>query len=163
MDGTSTKLSDYPLAANAVSGIIGSEAVTVKATANYDNKNISSDGSAKPVTIHFTLEGEAAKNYLAPVADTSKTAGITPRILGYTNVNLDTIKKFKSGDSSVTVNRAEVDPSGNPDNGTDAIAHTAGTNTQEDVHLASYSADYYDGDQKTSAVGSNYDIKLAAP
>ena len=33
LDGTSTKLSDYPLAANAVSGLINSEVVTVKSLA----------------------------------------------------------------------------------------------------------------------------------
>jgi hypothetical protein len=56
-----TKLSEYPLAADAVSGLINNDAVTVKATASYDTKNVTSDGSAKPVTIHFTLDGEAAK------------------------------------------------------------------------------------------------------
>lgn len=156
-----TKLSDYPLDADAVNGLINNDAVTVKATASYDNKNISSDGSAKPVTIDFTLDGDAAKNYLAPVNDNSKSAAITPRILGYTNVNLATMKKW-DGSSSVTVTDAGVNPSKNPANGTDAIAHIAGSVEQEDVHLATYSADYYDGDQKTSAVGSNYTIKLTA-
>jgi hypothetical protein len=153
-----TKLSDYAVSADAVSGLINNEAVPVKATANYDNKDV---GENIPITITYSLSEEAAKNYLAPAPDISKTAAITPRILGYTNVNLDMIKKYKSGDSSVTVTYAGVDPSGNPDNGTDAIAHIAGSVEQEDVHLATYSADYYDGDQKTSAVGSNYDIKLS--
>ncbi|MEO1814572.1 MAG: YDG domain-containing protein [Acetobacterium sp.] len=153
-----TKLSDYPLAADAVSGLINSEAVTVKATANYDNKDV---GENIPITITYSLSEEAAKNYLAPAPDTSKTAAITARILGYSNVNLDTIKKYKSGDSSVTVNRAEVDPT--TSNGMDGIVHIDGNanNLLEDVNLATYSADYYDGDQKTSAVGSNYDIKLS--
>jgi hypothetical protein len=155
-----TKLSEYPLAADAVSGLINNDAVTVKATASYDTKNVTSDGSAKPVTIHFTLDGEAAKNYLAPNPDTSKTAAITPRILGYVNVNLATVKKA-DGSSSITVTYAGVNPSKNPANGTDAIAHIAGSVEQEDVHLATYSADYYDSsNNKTSNVGNNYTIKL---
>ncbi|PKM74559.1 MAG: hypothetical protein CVU92_05885, partial [Firmicutes bacterium HGW-Firmicutes-17] len=132
-----TKLSDYPLSADAVSGLINNEAVTVKATANYDNKDV---GENKPITITYSLSEEAAKNYLAPDPDTSKTAAITPRILGYVNVNLVTVKK-SDGSSSVTVTYAGVNPSKNPANGTDAIAHIAGSVEQEDVHLATYSAD----------------------
>lgn len=156
-----TKLSEYPLAADAVSGLINNDAVTVKATASYDNKNISSDGSAKPVTIHFTLEGEAAKNYLAPDPDTSKTAAITARILGYTNVNLATMKKW-DGSSSITVTTAKADPT--TANSMDGVVHIDGieSNSKEDVNLTTCSADYYDSsNNKTSNVGNNYTIKLS--
>ncbi|WP_296561866.1 YDG domain-containing protein [uncultured Acetobacterium sp.] len=159
---STTKLSDYPLAADAVSGLINNDAVTVKATASYDNKNISSDGSAKPVTIHFTLDGEAAKNYLAPDPDTSKTAAITPRILGYANVTLVTMKKA-DGSSSVTfISTPKADST--KANSMDGVAYIDGIESkgQEDVHLETYSADYYDSsNNKTSTAGSDYTIKLS--
>ena len=158
-----TKLSDYPLDADAVNGLINNDAVTVKATASYDNKNISSDGSAKPVTIDFTLDGDAAKNYLAPVNDNSKSAAITPRILGYANVTLVTMKKA-DGSSSVTfISTPKADST--KANSMDGVAYIDGIESkgQEDVHLETYSADYYDSsNNKTSAVGSNYTIKLTA-
>ncbi len=152
-----TKLSDYPLSTDAVGGLIDGETITVKATASYDTKDI---GENKSITIAYGLSGDAAKNYLAPAADTSKTAAITPRILGYANVNLVTMKKCDDS-SSVTVTGADVDPSKNPAYGTDGIVHHAGTVILEDVSLGSYRADYYNGDQKTSAVGSDYTIKLS--
>jgi hypothetical protein len=154
-----TKLSGYPVSADAVSGLINNETVTVKATASYDSKDI---GSSKSITIVYSLSDDAAKNYLAPDPDTSKRAAITPRILGYTNVKLATMKKW-DGSSSVTVSYAEVDPT--TSNSMDGIVHIDGieSNSKEDVNLGSRSADYYDSsNNKTSAVGSNYDIKLTA-
>lgn len=158
LEGTSTKLSGYTLSADAISGLVNSEVVTVKATASYDTKDI---GSGKSITIAYSLSGDAAKNYLAPVADTSKTAAITPRILGYSNVNLATVKK-SDGSSGVMITDAKADPT--TANSMDGIVHIDGieSNPKEDVNLGSYSADYYDGNQKTSNVGSNYTIKLTA-
>lgn len=154
-----TKLSDYPVSAEAVRGLINSDGVTVNATASYNTKDI---GENKLITIAYSLSGDAAKNYLAPVADTSKTAAITARILGYSNVNPVTVKKA-DGTSNVTFIKSPLaDPT--TANGMDGIVHIDGieSNPKEDVNLGSYSADYYDGDQKTSAVGNNYDIKLTA-
>ncbi len=148
-----TKLSDYPLDADAVSNLINDETVTVKATASYDDKNVSSDGSDKPVTIAFTLDGTAAGNYLAPADDTSKAAAITARTLGYANVVLETMKKVDSS-SSVKITHAEVDPT---QASGDGVVHHEGTVTREDVQLATYSANYYESDLKntTSATGSH--------
>jgi hypothetical protein len=154
-----TKLSDYPVSAEAVRGLINSDGVTVNATASYNTKD---NGENKLITIAYSLSGGAAKNYLAPVADTSKTAAITARILGYSNVNPVTVKKA-DGTSNVTFIKSPLaDPT--TANGMDGIVHIDGieSNPKEDVNLGSYSADYYDGDQKTSAVGNNYDIKLTA-
>ncbi|MBI4855175.1 MAG: hypothetical protein HY818_00295 [Acetobacterium woodii] len=143
-----TKLSDYVLSADAVSGLINSETVTVKATASYNDKNAGED---KPITITYSLpEGT---NYLAPVADTSKSATITPRTLGYSNVKLETMKKA-DGNSTVTIKGASIDPT--KASGDGVVPH-AGTVTLEDVSLGSYRADYYTADLKdtTSATGSH--------
>ncbi|OFV72353.1 YDG domain-containing protein [Acetobacterium wieringae] len=151
-----SKLLDYPLDAGAVSGLIGSEAVTVKATASYNDKNI---GENKAITITYSLGGDAAKNYLAPAPDTSKSAAITPRILGYANVNLITMKKADGSSSVSFINTPNADST--TYGGMDGIARIDGTNTQENVYLGSYSANYYNGSSETSDVGSNYDIKLS--
>lgn len=155
---STTKLSDYLVDADAVSGLINNDAVTVKATANYDNKDV---GENIPITITYSLSEEAAKNYLTPDPDTSKTASITPRILGYANVTLVTMKKTDGSSSVSFVNTPNADPT--TANSMDGVARIDGTNTQENVYLGSYHADYYDSsNNKTSAVGNNYDIKLTA-
>lgn len=156
---STTKLLDYPLDAGAVSGLIGSEAVTVKATASYNDKNI---GENKSITIAYSLSGEAAKNYLVPAPDTSKSAAIAPRILGYANVNLITMKKADDSSNVTFISTPKADSI--MANGMDGIAHIDGiaSNALEDVHLGSYSADYYDSsNNKTSTVGDNYTIKLS--
>ncbi|MEA4804318.1 YDG domain-containing protein [Acetobacterium wieringae] len=156
---STTKLLDYPLDAGAVSGLIGSEAVTVKATASYNDKNI---GENKSITIAYSLSGEAAKNYLVPAPDTSKSAAIAPRILGYANVNLITMKKADGTSSVSFINTPNADST--TYGGMDGVAHIDGiaSNVLEDVHLGSCSANYYNGSSETSDVGSNYDIKLTA-
>lgn len=154
-----TRLSDYSLDADAISGLIGSEAVTVKATASYDDKNI---GENKAITITYSLGGDAAKNYLAPALDTSTSAAITPRILGYANVNLITMKKADGTSSVSFINTPNADST--TYGGMDGVARVDGLagNALEDVHLGSYSADYYDSsNNKTSTVGDNYTIKLS--
>ncbi|WP_303870791.1 YDG domain-containing protein [Acetobacterium wieringae] len=154
-----TKLSDYVLDADAISGIIGSEAVTVKATASYDDKNI---GENKAITITYSLGGDAAKNYLAPAPDTSTSAAITPRILGYANVNLITMKKADGTSSVSFINTPNADST--TYGGMDGVARVDGLagNALEDIYIGSYSADYYDSsNNKTGAVGSDYTIKLS--
>jgi hypothetical protein len=145
-----TKLSDYPVSADAVSGLINNETVTVKATASYDNKNI---GENKSIIIAYSLSGDAAKNYLAPINDTSKTAAITARTLGYTNVKLETMKK-NDGTSSAKITSAEIDSTTASGDG---VVHHAGSNTLETVYLGNYNADYYESDlsNTTSATGQH--------
>ena len=145
-----TKLSDYPVSAEALSGLINSEAVTVNATASYDTKDI---GENKSITIAYSLSSNAAKNYLAPVNDTSKTAAITARTLGYTNVALETMKK-NDGTSSAKITSAEIDSTTASGDG---VVHKSGTSELENVHLGSYRADYYESDlsNTTSATGQH--------
>ena len=153
LDGTTTKLSDYDVS-GAVSGVINNDAV-VKATASYVDKNI---GSGKTVTITYRLDGTAAGNYLAP-ADTSKTAAITARTLGYSVSLLEPLKKW-DGDSSVNfsnpngLNDVPVAVEKTVIRG-DGIVEIGGN--REDVSLGSYSANYYENDlsNTTSATGSH--------
>jgi hypothetical protein len=146
-----TKLSGYPLAADAVSGLINNETVTVKATASYDNKNI---GENKSIIISYSLSDGAAQNYLAPVVNnTSKTAAITARTLGYTNVALETMKK-NDGTSIAKITSAEIDSTTASGDG---VVHKSGTSELENVYLGSYRADYYESDlsNTTSATGQH--------
>lgn len=145
-----TKLSDYPLDSNAVGGLINNDAVTVKATANYDTKDI---GSGKSITITYNLSDGAAKNYLVPTADASKTAAITARTLGYTNVKLETMKK-NDGTSIAKITSAEIDSTTASGDG---VVHHAGSNTLETVYLGNYNADYYENDlnNTTSTTGQH--------
>ena len=133
-----------------VTGVIGSEDVAVTATATFADKNV---GPAKPVTMTYSLTGAAAKNYLAPATDdTTQKATITSRTLGYANIKLETIKRAGEG-SSVAITQAEIDP-------TTYTSGTDGTvNDDKSRLILSCSADYYDGDQKTAAVGTHA-IKL---
>lgn len=149
-DGTTaTDITNKPV---TVAGVLSNDTanVTATATASYYDKNV---GSGKTVTIHYSLSGDAAKNYLAPVNDTLKTAAITARTLGYTNVVLETKKKNDST-SSAKITSAEIDSTTASGDG---VVHKSGTSELEDVHLGSYRADYYESDlsNTTSATGQH--------
>jgi len=68
--------------AGSLSGVVGSEDVTVTAAASYDNKNVGAD---KTITVTYTLEGENAGNYTAPANDEVTTGGITAKALSITS------------------------------------------------------------------------------
>lgn len=61
--------------AGSLSGIVGSEVVTVSAAADYDNATI---GENKTITVVYTLGGTNAGNYLAPVNYVVTNGIITP-------------------------------------------------------------------------------------
>ncbi|AFA46899.1 YDG domain-containing protein [Acetobacterium woodii] len=133
----------------AVSGVLSDDTtkVSATATATYTDKSV---GSAKAITIIYSLTGDAAKNYQVPAEDTTKKAAITPRILGYSNIVLNTVKKADKT-SEVNVVSAEVDPT-KATSGTDGVVYNSG---DEDKLTLSCSANYYDGDNKTSTIGSH--------
>ena len=70
-DGTTTAA----VTAGTLSGVVGSEVVTVTAVANYDNANI---GENKTITVVYTLGGADADNYSRPLNDTVTNGVITP-------------------------------------------------------------------------------------
>lgn len=149
-DGTTaTDITNKPV---TVAGVLSNDTanVTATTTASYNDKNV---GPNKPVTITYSLSGDAAKNYLAPVNDTSKTAAITARTLGYTNVVLETMKK-NDGTSSAKITSAEIDSTTASGDG---VVHHAGSNTLETVYLGNYNADYYENDlsNTTSTTGQH--------
>lgn len=79
---TTAKSYDGTTAANVtgpptVTGIVGSDDVTVNATATYDTKNVGSD---KTITIRYSLSGTNADKYNPPAA-TTVTGEITPKPL----------------------------------------------------------------------------------
>lgn len=88
---------DTPVTPNNIaSGDAGK--VTVTATANYDaGKNV---GTGKKTTIHYTLSGDAASNYLAPPDDQSKIADITPLTLKPGTIDATTKTKEYDGTST---------------------------------------------------------------
>ena len=77
---TLTKSKEYDgettveVTAGALSGIIGTEAVTVSAVATYDTKDV---GTGKTITVVYTLGGADKANYSKPVDDTDDTGEIT--------------------------------------------------------------------------------------
>lgn len=148
----STRMYDGTTAANvtnptvAVNGVLTGQTVTATATASYNDKNV---GENKPLTIAYSLSGDAAKNYLPPVADTSKTASITARTLGYTNSMLETIKKADETSSAKIV--ASINPNQNTENS------TLGPISGDEIKLTC-TADYYTDTsytQTTSATGEH--------
>ncbi len=59
-------------------GVVGSEEVTLEATAVYDDANVGED---KDITLTYTISGRDAVNYSIPAACTVKTGKITRRML----------------------------------------------------------------------------------
>ncbi|MDD3887642.1 MAG: YDG domain-containing protein [Patescibacteria group bacterium] len=69
-DGTTTA----QVTAGSLIGVIGSNNVTVSATATYDNADV---GTGKTITVVYTLAGTDAPNYIKPVNYTVATGEIT--------------------------------------------------------------------------------------
>jgi len=77
--------------AGTLSGIIGSETVTVSATATYDTKNI---GTGKTITVIYTLGGADASHYIKPADYTVSTGTVTVIPLTIANPTLTTSKQY---------------------------------------------------------------------
>jgi peptidoglycan hydrolase-like protein with peptidoglycan-binding domain len=77
--------------AGMLAGKIGSEDVTVSATATYDTKNI---GTGKSITVVYTLGGGDASHYIKPADYTVATGTITSIQLTIANPSLMTSKQY---------------------------------------------------------------------
>jgi hypothetical protein len=87
----------------AFEGIVGSEPVSVDATASFDNKNV---GIRKNITVSFSLAGDAAvtANYSAPENRTVNEVGtITARPLKITSLPTVTTTKMYDGSTMAAV------------------------------------------------------------
>ncbi|RKT00250.1 YDG domain-containing protein [Flavobacterium sp. 123] len=73
-DGTASAV----VTAGTLSGVVGSDDVTVSAVATYDNKN---SGTDKTITIVYSLVGADVSKYSAPSTETVTTGIITPKSL----------------------------------------------------------------------------------
>jgi hypothetical protein len=60
--------------AGTLSDVVGTDAVTVSAEANYDNAD---PGTGKAITVVYTLGGTDAANYITPVNDVANDGAIT--------------------------------------------------------------------------------------
>jgi len=69
------------VAAGTLSGVNGTDDVSVTAIANYDNENV---GTGKTITVVYTLGGIDAGNYTAPADFTVSTGEITPATVNVT-------------------------------------------------------------------------------
>ncbi len=71
------------ISAGTVSGILGNDDVAVAAAGSFNNKDV---GTAKPVSVTYTLSGSAAGNYTAPAAE-SLSADINPKTIGKPSIS----------------------------------------------------------------------------
>ncbi len=113
-----TKVYDGTVAASVtddkgstLSGVEENDEVTVSATATYDNKNT---GSAKTITVVYTLSGDDAINYTAPEDYTDDTGTITAKQLtisapelGLTKVYDGTVSASVTDDKASTLSGVE--------------------------------------------------------
>ncbi|WP_186893220.1 YDG domain-containing protein [Acetobacterium malicum] len=83
-----------------VSNAINGEDVKAMATATYADKKVE---AAKPVTLTYSLSGEDADNYLAPVGDTTQKSTITPKPLTIDNSKTTVENKTYDGTKTATV------------------------------------------------------------
>ena len=122
--------------------------VTVTATATYDtNEDV---GASKPITIRYTLAGEAAGNYQPLPEDHSKTTNITPLTIATTPIVNDKDKtKEYDGTSMASVTIRIPDISLKPVVRNAIDNKTLGFDT---------TAVYQDNNNETSNVGSGYTI-----
>jgi gliding motility-associated-like protein len=88
------------VSAGTLSGVLGSETVTVSAVANYDTKDV---GTSKSITVVYTLGGAGAGNYTAP-SNGTLSGSITPIQL---IASTPTITKIKFVDGTT---KADVIP-----------------------------------------------------
>lgn len=64
--------------AGSLIGIVGGDVVTVTAVANYDTSDV---GTAKTITVIYTLAGADAGKYAKPVNDSSVTSGVITAVV----------------------------------------------------------------------------------
>ncbi|MCL2098767.1 MAG: YDG domain-containing protein, partial [Bacteroidales bacterium] len=97
---TKTKVYDgnttAAVTAGALSGIVGTEDVSVSAAANYDNKNV---GTGKTITVGYTLAGADLANYIVPNNDVVNDGEITAKQL---TISAPTLTKTKVYDGNTT-------------------------------------------------------------
>ena len=73
--------------------------VVLQATASYDNANV---GTAKTITVKYTLTGSAANNYITPLDYVSNLGTITPKQLTVKNTKVAN-KKMHDGNTSAQI------------------------------------------------------------
>ena len=99
---TASKLYDRSTTAastiGTLSGVIGTEDVTVSGVATYDNANV---GTGKTITLVYTLSGAEAGNYIKPVNDTTLSGIITAIQLTIPSPTLTTTKVYDANTSAV--------------------------------------------------------------
>lgn len=84
-----------------LSGVQGSDVVTVSGTATYDNKNV---GTAKTITANtFVLAGADKDNYSLSTTSATTTGEITKKDITVTIDNTPTVTKVYSGDASAVL------------------------------------------------------------
>ncbi|MCL2098654.1 MAG: YDG domain-containing protein, partial [Bacteroidales bacterium] len=95
---TKTKVYDgnttAAVTAGNLSGIVGTEDVSVSAAANYDNKNV---GTGKAITVVYTLAGADLANYTVPNNDVVNDGEITAKQL---TISAPTLTKTKVYDGN---------------------------------------------------------------
>jgi len=105
--------------AGALSGIIGSEDVTVTAVANYDTKGVGTD---KTITVVYTLGGADAGNYIKPADYTVSTGEITQISLTIANPTLTNSKEYDRTTTAVVTAGALSGVVGGDDVSVSAVA-----------------------------------------
>ncbi|PKL03418.1 MAG: hypothetical protein CVV55_00075 [Synergistetes bacterium HGW-Synergistetes-2] len=85
-------------------GVIGTDAVTPKATASYNDKAAAEN---KTITVVYTLDGADKANYTAPADFTNTTGKITPKQLT-NSLNTLTTEKVYNGTNSVDANGGDL-------------------------------------------------------
>ena len=106
---TATKVYDRTtvasITAGSLSGVAGSDDVSVSASANFDNALV---GSNKTITVSYSLQGSDVANYTAPAGGVLTTAGeITLRPLTITG-SFDAIDKVYNRTSSASINNVKL-------------------------------------------------------
>ncbi|WP_312832197.1 YDG domain-containing protein [Sedimentibacter saalensis] len=87
-----------------INGVAGSEAVTLSAVGNYDNKNADTN---KTITIKYTMSGEDSSNYIKPEDDVFANGVITAKPLLVNSYSLE-MHKVYDGTTAVNVTQGIV-------------------------------------------------------
>jgi hypothetical protein len=99
------KTTQASVSVGSLSGVVGSDDVSVNASANFDNAQV---GNNKTITVSYSLQGTKAANYMAPAGGVLTSAGeITLRPLTITG-SFDAIDKVYNRTSSASINNVKL-------------------------------------------------------